>query len=183
MIFLVLLYIPPAVHEFLHIFLSVWYCLSYLIQLFWQVCSNISFGFNLHFHNDLSSICSYTYWPFFFGKMSVESIAHIFIYLFNFKDKFVEQFQAHSKIERRIQISHVYCAYTHASHYQHSSPVWSFFFFPLKQVMTCWGPAPVDPGNSKGRRRRRGKTYLFRNTKEIKRKQYSRKIQWRKDAE
>ena len=29
----------------------------------------------------------------------------------------------------------------------------------------CQGPAPVDPGNSKGRRRRRGEIYLFRNKK------------------
>ena len=29
----------------------------------------------------------------------------------------------------------------------------------------CQGPALVDPGNSKGRRSRHGKTYLFRNIK------------------
>ena len=40
----------------------------------------------------------------------------------------------------------------------------------------CWGPAPVDPENLKGRQSRRGKAYLFRNIKEIKKKQYSRKI-------
>ena len=34
----------------------------------------------------------------------------------------------------------------------------------------CQGPALVDPGNSKGRQSRRGKTYLFRNIKEIKKK-------------
>ena len=30
-------------------------------------------------------------------------------------------------------------------------------------IKICWGPALVDPGNSKGRRRWRGKTCLFIN--------------------
>ena len=36
----------------------------------------------------------------------------------------------------------------------------------LQSIGSCWGPAPVDPGNSKGRRHRRGKLmYLTRNIK------------------
>ena len=34
---------------------------------------------------------------------------------------------------------------------------------PLFPLPPCQGPAPVDPGNSKGRRRWRGKTCLFIN--------------------
>ena len=40
----------------------------------------------------------------------------------------------------------------------------------LDTALPCQGPAAVDPGNSKGEQRRRGKTYLFRNIKEIKKK-------------
>ena len=34
-----------------------------------------------------------------------------------------------------------------------------------KQTEICRGPAPVDPGNSKGGRRWRGKTCLFINVR------------------
>ena len=35
-------------------------------------------------------------------------------------------------------------------------------------VSECWGPAPVDPGNSKwGWSRRLGKDYLIRNIKRL----------------
>ena len=37
------------------------------------------------------------------------------------------------------------------------------FLCTQQAAAVCWGPAPVDPGNSKRGQHWRGKTYLFRD--------------------
>ena len=49
---------------------------------------------------------------------------------------------------------------------QLSDFTFTFHFHALeKKMATCWGPALVDPGNSKGRWCQRGETSLFRDIK------------------
>ena len=70
------------------------------------------------------------------------------------------------KISIVLQCFNIVCAYGHVPMHLFSMPV-SLFLAKKKcvciyiYVCICQGPAPVDPGNSKGGRRWRGKTCLF----------------------